>query len=171
MSEFKAWPKTPRFNTFNIQVTEKIDGTNACIYNGPNGEFHCQSRSKIITPEKNNDNYGFAAWAYERKEELQKLGHGYHYGEWYGQGIQRGYGLTEKRFALFNTFRPQETLPEGVTQVPILYNGLFDMDKLHGLEHMLKQEGSRAVPGFMDVEGFVIYFYTAKERVKWIINK
>ncbi len=169
MSEFKSWPKTPRFNAFNIQVTEKIDGTNACIYVGADGEFHCQSRSKIITPD--DDNYGFARWAYERKDELMKLGHGYHFGEWYGNGIQRRYSLPEKRFALFNTFRPQESLPDGVSIVPVLYNGLFDMEKLTEIEHNLKTTGSVAAPGFMDVEGFVIYFYTSKERVKWIINK
>lgn len=171
MSEFKAWPKIPRFNTFNIRVTEKIDGTNACIYNGPNVEFHCQSRSKIITPEKNNDNYGFAYWAYSNKEELQKLGQGYHYGEWYGQGIQRGYNLDEKRFAIFNTFRPQETLPSKVTQVPIIYDGIFDSKVLTRLEEKLIKEGSIISPGFMNVEGFIIYFYTSKELVKWIINK
>ncbi len=169
MAEFKAWPKIPRFNHFNIRVTEKIDGTNACVYVGPDGEFHCQSRGKIITPE--DDNYGFAKWAYERKEDLLKLGHGYHFGEWFGNGIQRRYSLPEKYFALFNTFRPHETLPEGVKQVPVLYDGQFDMDELHGIEHNLKTNGSVIAPGFMDVEGFVIYFYTSKELVKWIINK
>jgi hypothetical protein len=167
--EFKAWPKIPRFNTFNIRVTEKIDGTNACICIGPDGEFQCQSRSKIITPE--DDNYGFAKWAYENKESLLTLGHGYHYGEWYGQGIQRRYSMQEKRFALFNTFRPQETLPPGVDIVPILYDGMFNIDELYRIEDKLKREGSEISPGFMDVEGFVIYFYTSKERVKWIINK
>lgn len=171
MSEFRAWPKIPRFNSFNIRVTEKLDGTNACIYNGPNGEFHCQSRSQIITPEKGKDNYGFAAWAYERKEELQKLGEGYHFGEWWGQGIQRTYDLKEKRFSLFNTFRPIETLPELTYQVPILYDGIFDNNYLFELEKKLKEQGSIAAPGYMNVEGFVIYIYTSKERVKWIINK
>ena len=167
--EFKAWPKIQRYSNFNIRVTEKVDGTNACIYISPEGEFGCQSRSQIITPEQ--DNYGFAKWAYEHKEDLLKLGHGYHYGEWYGQGIQRRYSMQEKRFALFNTFRPQESLPNGVDIVPILYDGQFDLDKLYQIEKDLVDKGSLVSPNFMDVEGMVIYFYTSKERVKWIINK
>ena len=167
--DFKAWPKIPRFGVFNIRVTEKIDGTNGCIYVGADGEFGVQSRNKIITPD--DDNYGFASWAYKNKEELMSLGHGYHYGEWYGLGIQRGYQKEEKRFALFNTFRPHEGLPAGVDIVPILYDGPFDLAALKFLEEQLKTEGSRVTPGYMNVEGMVIYFYTSKERIKWIINK
>lgn len=49
------------------------------------------SRTRWITPE--DDNYGFAKWANENKEELLKLGIGQHFGEWWGSGIQRGYNL------------------------------------------------------------------------------
>lgn len=167
--EFKEWPKIPRFQNDKICVTEKIDGTNACIAIGTNGEFMCQSRNKIITPE--DDNYGFARWAYARKDELLKLGHGYHYGEWYGSGIQRGYGLSEKRFALFNVARPIESLPEGVTKVPVLYNGEMDLETLQAIEHSLKESGSRAAEGFMNPEGFCIYWIQSKRYQKWIINK
>ena len=30
---------------------------------------------------------------------------GRHFGEWWGSGIQRGYGLDEKTFSLFNAYR------------------------------------------------------------------
>ena len=167
--EFKAWPKIPRWENDTIIVTEKIDGTNACIYIGTDGEFGCQSRSKIITPEE--DNYGFAKWAYEHKEELMKLGHGYHYGEWYGLGIQRGYQLNEKRFALFNTYRPIESMPEGVSKVPILYQGAYTETILRELESNLRTKGSNITPGYMNVEGMVVYFQQTKRLVKWSINK
>src|SRR5512139_3329369 len=96
--EFKAWPKIPRIENEKVSFTEKLDGTNACIIIDEEGNFACQSRTRIITPE--DDNFGFSRWAYENKDELMKLGEGHHFGEWWGNGIQRGYGLTEKRFSL-----------------------------------------------------------------------
>ena len=100
--EFRKFDKIARLSR-EIVVTEKIDGTNGLIAIGEDGEFQVGSRNQWITPEK--DNAGFARWAYEHKDELMQLGKGFHYGEWWGQGIQRGYGLDEKRFSLFNTSR------------------------------------------------------------------
>src|SRR5438105_3732245 len=104
MSEpaFEEFPKIARLSRDCI-VTEKIDGTNAQIFITEDGTIHFGSRSRWITPE--NDNYGFARWATEHKEDLLKLGPGRHFGEWWGCGIQRGYGLKEKRFSLFNVMR------------------------------------------------------------------
>jgi hypothetical protein len=103
-TEFIAFPKIARLRR-EIIVTEKIDGTNSCIFIGEDGEFLMGSRNRWITPE--SDNYGFAKWAMAHKEELMGLGHGRHYGEWWGAGCQRGYGLTnnDKRFSLFNVIR------------------------------------------------------------------
>ncbi|MGR6999960.1 hypothetical protein ACU686_20760 [Yinghuangia aomiensis] len=62
------------------------------------------SRSRWIHP--GDDNYGFASWVRDNAEELAAgLGVGAHYGEWYGRRIQRGYGLTDRAFALFNAAR------------------------------------------------------------------
>lgn len=71
-------------------------------------EYHvyAQSRNRFLTPI--NDNFGFAAWVHENAEELVEiLGPGCHFGEWWGSGIQRGYGLPrgERRFSLFNVTR------------------------------------------------------------------
>src|SRR5882762_4949927 len=53
---------------------------------------YAQSRKRIITPEQ--DNFGFARWVYDNAETLvHDLGEGLHFGEWWGSGIQRGYGL------------------------------------------------------------------------------
>ncbi len=89
-------------------ITEKIDGTNAQICFNAAGEMLVGSRKRQIWPEgfegkdKGCDNAGFAKWAYENKDALfDFLGEGRHFGEWCGGKIQRGYGLTEKRFALF----------------------------------------------------------------------
>ncbi len=101
--EFKAFNKIARLNR-EVIVTEKIDGTNGVIYVTENqGGVIAGSRERWLTVE--NDNAGFARWVHENAQELSTLGHGYHYGEWWGQGIQRKYGLAEKRFSLFNVSR------------------------------------------------------------------
>jgi hypothetical protein len=88
--EFAEFPKMPRLAR-EIIITEKIDGTNGQIAFNEEGQMFVGSRSRWITPEM--DNHGFARWAYENEAELRKLGPGRHFGEWWGSGIQRGYGL------------------------------------------------------------------------------
>jgi hypothetical protein len=175
--EFLAFPKIARLSR-EIIVTEKIDGTNAQIAIGENGEFFVGSRTRWITPEQ--DNYGFARWAYENKAELMKLGPGRHFGEWWGCGIQRKYGLSEKRFSLFNVQRwclhgkepqriatadpriekYQDVLPEFCGLVPVLYRGPFRTSAIETVLDGLIAEGSAAAPGFMQPEGIMV-FHTA----------
>ena len=88
---FIGFPKIARLNR-QVIVTEKIDGTNAQIRITEDGQFLVGSRSRWITPD--NDNHGFAKWAYAHKDSLMELGVGSHFGEWWGSGIQRGYGYT-----------------------------------------------------------------------------
>jgi len=161
---FKAWPKIPRVENKKEFYTEKIDGTNGCIIILEDGTFACQSRTRIITPE--DDNFGFARWAYTNKEELLKLGPGYHYGEWWGLGIQRGYNQTEKKFSLFNTYRDPASLPACIYQVPSIHANSIEEAK-----EILIKNGSLAAPGFMNVEGVVIFEYNTKTYWKAIINK
>lgn len=152
---FQAWNKIARISR-DMVITEKLDGTNACIYIGEDGEFGCQSRTRVITPE--GDNMGFAKWAYSHKEELQALGPGYHFGEWWGCNIQRNYGLKEKRFSLFNVGRwNTENIPSCVSVVPTLYIGMFDTDQIQYILDLLNESGSIAAPGFMKPEGVVVY--------------
>lgn len=157
--EFQTFTKIARLSR-EIVVTEKIDGTNGLIAIGEDGEFQVGSRNQWITPEK--DNAGFARWAYEHKDELMALGVGFHYGEWWGQGIQRGYGLKEKRFSLFNTSRwSDDTVrPACCHVVPVLYTGMFYTTQIDDALNQLRIYGSKAAPGFMKPEGVVI-FHTA----------
>jgi len=97
--EFKEFPKMARMSR-DVIISEKIDGTNAQILITPDGDLFTGSRTRWITPA--DDNHGFARWAEGNRDELLKLGPGRHFGEWWGQGIQRGYGLKEKRLSLFN---------------------------------------------------------------------
>jgi hypothetical protein len=168
--EFVEFPKMARWSR-HIIVTEKIDGTNACVYIGEDGTFLTGSRTRWITPE--DDNFGFSAWAHQHREELMTLGPGQHFGEWWGAGIQRKYGLTEKRFSLFNVSRWSDDAvrPACCHVVPLLYQGLIrEMDILDALER-LRFSGSVAAPGFMDPEGVVIYHVAAGMGFKKTLKK
>lgn len=171
-------------------VTEKIDGTNAQVFIPDTGEMLFGSRSRWITPEA--DNYGFAAWGMAHKDELMKLGPGRHFGEWWGSGIQRGYGLPkgEKRFSLFNVSRwcvhggvpkkipqqdpraekYQDVLPECCGLVPVLLEGMFDTALIEGALSSLKLLGSVASPGFMKPEGVVIFHVPSRIMFKKTIE-
>ena len=168
--EFAPFPKIPRLNR-EVVITEKIDGTNSCIYITEDGEFFTGSRTRWITPS--DDNAGFSKWAHEHKEELMGLGKGHHFGEWYGQKIQRGYGLTEKRFALFNTsiWSDDSVRPSCCCVVPILYQGLFTTEATKDALNCLKIFGSVAVPGFMRPEGIVIYHIAGNLYFKATIER
>jgi hypothetical protein len=195
MLDFNAVPKMARLSRTAI-ITEKLDGTNAqilitsvqneiaesnknIIASWKNGEetkvMLAGSRQRWITPD--NDNFGFAKWVEDNAEELSKLGNGRHYGEWWGQGIQRKYNMKECVFSLFNAIRwcaydaepkqivtadpriskMQENAPECCRIVPILYDGVFSTDAVDWVLSALKKHGSSAAPGFMNPEGVVIF--------------
>jgi hypothetical protein len=198
--EFKPFQKIGRL-TRGITITEKLDGSNAQItivpvlpdYNDPNiiariesptGSFamYAGSRTRWITPGKTTDNFGFARWAQENCTELFMLGEGTHFGEWYGAGIQRGYGLTEKRFALFNVGRwssARAPLTEGKTPapaccelVPVLYEGVFTMDAVNDALSYLQRMGSLAnTRDMVKAEGIVIYHHAIKQYFKKTLDK
>lgn len=171
--EFKPWPKIPRLANSEWFITEKIDGTNACIIVSDDGtEIAAQSRTRLITPE--NDNQGFAKWVQTNKEELLTLGPGHHFGEWWGSGIQRRYDLTEKRFSLFNTQRWGYIKPACCHVVPTLASNVFfeDLQKvIEGCYKNLIHYGSYAAPDYMNPEGLIIYDNLSKSYFKVIINK
>jgi len=169
-------------------ISEKIDGSNSAVviarleddeevpdfavaeikdetqpFDTYYGVF-AQSRKRFITPQ--DDNFGFAKWVRDNARNLfNVLGEGRHFGEWWGSGIQRGYGLSkgEKRFSLFNTVRWRDTeLPHdlGIYMVPELYVGEFDTSMIELQKLLLQTNGSTASPGFMNPEGLVV-FHTA----------
>lgn len=182
--EFQAWPKIARLNR-RIVITEKIDGTNSAVICTEDGGVYAQSRKRLITPGKSTDNFGFAAWVQEHADELfAGLGPGYHYGEWYGSGIQRGYGLEqgEKRFALFNVGRwnvldeggcyvSSPDLPHCCEVVPTLYEGPFSQHDIDMCVEDLRVNGSLAVPRFMRPEGIVIWHTAARMLFKVTLEK
>ncbi len=151
-------------------ASEKIDGSNGAIVIDEDGvTITVQSRNRIITPEQ--DNAGMARWVKANYEDLLKLGPGYHYGEWCGQGIQRNYGLKEKRFYLFNSFRwaDPEVRPACCHVVPVLTTGTDPVNVLERAKIALEQ-GSVAVPGFDRPEGIVLFHEPSHHMYKWTFD-
>lgn len=166
--EFKEFPKMPRLSR-EVIVTEKIDGTNAQVCITEDGRILAGSRTRWITPEA--DNFGFAAWVRDNADDLAKLGPGIHFGEWWGAGIQRRYGLAEKRFSLFNVARWGDSRPACCDVVPVLYRGLFCTSVVEQCISDLRQNGSRAAPGFMRPEGVVVFHVAGNVWFKKTLEK
>ncbi len=191
MGDFKGWGFTTRENK-NKTITEKIDGTNGCIviYNG---KVSAQSRKRIITPD--DDNYGFARWVYDNAGALMDtLGFGYHYGEWFGEGIQKNpLGIEGKRFALFHPTKYTEangfelSKVDGLETVPLLHHGQCDVWTIPNIMQDLDTYGSKVVgaartainvPGIeevafhraADAEGIIIWNNETKTRTKMLLE-
>lgn len=167
---FQPFDKIPRLRR-DVIVTEKIDGTNALVYIADDFKtIAAGSRSRWITPS--DDNYGFAKWVEEHREELLAgLGPGWHYGEWWGQGIQRRYGLTEKRFSLFNAGRwTDDVRPKCCHVVPVLASGRQE-EAVEAALALLRERGSVAAPGFMRPEGVVVYHTASRSLFKVTLEK
>lgn len=203
MSSFRPMPKVPRWSR-EVIISEKLDGSNSSVHIYPGDHvfdtdddglnclfwtddhyFRMASRNQWITPEK--DNYGFARWAVNHAAELvEGLGVGSHFGEWWGQGIQRNYGLKEKRFSLFNVSRwktnyrlvgpteayirrdlldndKQQYAPNCCDVVPVLYKGPMDDLQIDEIMDVLGDYGSSAAPGWMKPEGIMIYHTAANQ--------
>lgn len=185
--EFIPFPKIPRLRR-EVLITEKIDGTNACVVIEEDGTVYAQSRKRIITPD--SDNYGFAAWAEQHQEMLRNcLGSGRHYGEWFGQGIQRGYGMTDRWFALFNVRRWRwgiepdlpfawfdEAIEElqrervNVTVVPVVRRGHWSDDTIDDALERLRDTGSYVAPGFTNPEGVVVFHPDSRSLFKVLLE-
>jgi hypothetical protein len=134
-----------------------IDVSSTAVSSDDQFEMYAGSRKKWISPGKQTDNFGFAGWCLGHSQELfEILGEGTHFGEWCGPGIQNGEGLTEKKLFLFNTHRWSDAvLPEWLGVVPTLGTG--PIENWSRFADQLSDNGSYVVPGFMNVEGIVIY--------------
>jgi hypothetical protein len=91
--------------TLIFEGTIKLHGTNGgVLYDLETGELWCQSRERIITPY--DDNAGFAAFIYAKKEDWIEQLSGIAFaegiedgviaifGEWAGPGIQKSVGIS-----------------------------------------------------------------------------
>jgi hypothetical protein len=112
---------TRKAPTLTFNGTVKLHGTNSsvCFTFGDYGNFWCQSRERIVTPQ--SDNAGFAAYVEYNREAYRKLFEKIEnelygttdrnplyygaaiYGEWCGGNIQKGVGINglPKMFVVF----------------------------------------------------------------------
>ncbi|MER5754329.1 RNA ligase family protein [Streptomyces sp. NPDC002088] len=205
-SDYPKFKSIPRLHRKSV-LTEKIDGSNGLVeivkaeefydrdtasdrsgvlvrHDGEDYVVSAGSRNRWLTPD--TDNFGFAQWVFDHAQDLVRLGVGRHYGEWFGKGIQSGYGLDERRFALFNVkrwydprdpeitpgfleqFPKAEPAPESVTVVPVIsvIDGRWLNEAVEEALHTLESEGSFIAPGFQNPEGVVVWHDAAQTYFK-----
>lgn len=197
--ELKSFSEIKKWLPLRMVITQKIHGSNAQVCIFPKGQpselipgnvdtaFNADgtprdgydvkvgSRERWIFPGKTTDNFGFAQFVEDNKQEfIDKLGPGTHYGEWAGPGINSGEGLKEKTFILFNHGRPYENgLPPRTVLAPVLFDsanlgewnpGLTPDIYIDSVMTDLKLNGSKLVPGFMRPEGCVIEYAGKKYK-------
>lgn len=189
MIDFVKWAKIPRFNR-EWEVTEKIDGTNGillwseeyhpeyclgAVKDFTDGEpelfLYAGSRTRWLT--RKADNHGFANWASDYAPALATLGKGRHFGEWWGAGIQRRYGLEGKRFSLFDVNKYNDMpMPAQVSTVPLIARVTSPgLDyKIEGILNDLRATGSYAAPGFDKPEGIVLRHSQSGDRFKILLE-
>jgi len=188
---FIKWPSTPRFHKY-LTIAEKINGTNAAI-RILDGKVTTQSRKRIITPD--DDNFGFARWAYDNAGALTDvLGYGVHFGEWFGEGIQKNpLGIEGKRFAHFSPWKFNDAEKERIENsglvefVPILFEGQADFMTIPTVLTNLSQFGSqvsgaaRYVPESFDgpagdftvankAEGIIVWQKETQQKYKILLE-
>lgn len=198
--DYPAFGSIPRLNR-DVVMTEKIDGTNGLVSieivdiegetvrsADPNGTtfiglsetqvyaVRAGSRNRWLDVTSAGDNYGFAKWVRANAESLvADLGPGLHYGEWFGKGIQHGYGLPEKHFALFNSHRWADVEDDfstpNLTVVPVLWKGnARDLNEwVDNWMHDLEKHGSYfGFPGETNppAEGVIVYHVASGQYFK-----
>ena len=169
--DFEGFGKIPRLNR-DCTITEKIDGTNAqVVVPEDDGPVLVGSRHRWITVD--DVHFGLAQFVAGDEASLRLLGPGRHFGEWWGKGVgRRQYDQDRRRFSLFNTMRwNNETLPDGLDVVPVLYEGMFSTEPATTFLDVLRVFGSVAAPGFMRPEGIIVWHDAARCYFKATVEK
>ena len=140
--------------------------------------MYAQSRNRFLDWEAGVDNFEFARWVHDNADALvELLGVGYHYGEWWGYKINRGYGLSagDRRFSLFDTDRYGDVVEEfwaveGLGLVPVLGRGVFGDSIVQDSLRRLRREGSKAVEGYLRPEGVIVTHIAGRQRFKVLLE-
>lgn len=184
-TNYNSFPSIERLENIYCVISEKIDGTNGLIeINETNVRFG--SRNRYIS--FSDDNAGFANFFrhYEARfedvakdiitKEPESSDESYPlriYGEWFGCGIQRGYGLKDKFFMPFSFFYGEKLIEYQVPNVitpNIMYTGKFSMEVVNTCMQQLKLNGSGVVKDYKQPEGIVIFFPKYNFRLKETFN-
>lgn len=191
---YPSFSSIERLENIYCVISEKIDGTNGLIqidykydWNGQRYDDHLVqfgSRNRYITTT--DDNAGFANYFTPHiasictlAESLINYGDNdnpkqdwpiYIYGEWFGKGIQRGYGLDEKYFMPFSSFYAEHMIKAGIPNIMmpnIMYTGKFSLEVVDNCMNRLTSGGFHTLITNYDYpEGVVIYFPKYNFRLK-----
>jgi len=198
MSEYPKYPSIERFENIYSIISEKVDGTNGLIeieYDDGLLAVRFGSRNRWLTLSSDNAGFMnfFAMFAKKiaivpdilRAKAVNELDNRNKvcsnpiriYGEWYGKGIQRGYGLDTKYFMPFHTILAEALIEANVPNIMpphIMYTGKFDKQIADDMMNLLRTHGSGVTPGYFNPEGIVVYFPTYQfclkdtfEGAKW----
>ena len=191
LNAYPKYPKTHRLENINCIISEKVDGTNGLIhgiYDSKTESFKVKfgSRTRYLNPEvKDGDNFGFASFYLPYKKLFKKLFNSLReehsdlcdikiYGEWFGKGIQRGYGLENKYFMPFNkyyaAFLQQGSIPN-IIEPYIFCECKYNIQESLDAMSLLRANGSYLIPGYDNPEGIIINFRDLDIRFKETINK
>lgn len=149
-----------QLDKITLRGTVKIHGTNACIgYDVKKDKLFFQSRNNIIAV--GNDNAGFAKYATDNEDFYKKtikeivsvyqnecckpceLDNVYIYGEWAGQGIQKGVALSGvERF--FSPFRVVFVEDDVITGCLDFVTGLYESE--NKIKEILFNKEARCFP-------------------------
>lgn len=165
---YSSMQAVDRFNNDRSLGRVAVEGTPVTVLAASKGkvyELMAVTKNRFLNPEI--DSQGFAAWVWEHADELVRLGPGRHVGRWWGQGINRGYGLEERRFSLVNYERWSGTeKPSCVHVVPMLYKGPFSTESIADVADALRSEGSFASPGYDNPLGLIVYHHKLNNMFK-----
>lgn len=126
--------------------TVKLHGTNSSVVLYPDGNYHVQSRNRVISA--GDDNLGFATWVEDHKHSIftiakyfgEKFGADDRkivvFGEWCGKGIQKGVAISEldRMFVVFGVALvdgdEKEFIPPALFRDELLvFNAVEDLKK------------------------------------------
>jgi len=95
------------------------------------------------------------------RNTIDKIGHG----EWWGQGIQRKYGMSKKVFSLFNVnkWSDDSLRPKCCDVVPILYQGPItpDIVEAYSRPMTISYAARKYEIDFRNAEGTMMYLCKA----------
>ena len=195
-ANYPSFSSIERLENIYCIISEKIDGTNGLIEiqnkanNSNTGSMIVKFGSRNRYISFSDDNAGFANFFrhYEKKfKNMAKeiIASSYNedsqtdeiptenyplriYGEWFGKGIQRGYGLKDKFFMPFSTFYAEKLIEYQVPNIVkpnIMYTGKFSQEIADTCMQTLTN-GSLIIPEFKRPEGIVIHFPKYNFRLK-----
>ena len=172
---YNSFPSIERLENIYCIISEKIDGTNGLIeINETNVRFGSRNRYVFF----NDDNAGFANFFRDYEARFKDAAkdiitdESYPlriYGEWFGCGIQRNYGLKDKFFMPFHLFYSKKLIEYQIPNIVtpnIMYAGKFSIEVVDACMQQLKLDGSGVVKNYKQPEGIVIFFPKYNFRLK-----